>query len=80
MWREWIKSQGIRKVSSDLGMSYENTRCWALGLKLPEGKSLRKLVALAHGALSSLEFDLFLNSLAKDIMGVDLTSPHAVNE
>ncbi len=78
-WIDFIDMESIKRISNEIGVSNELVRLWAKKGHLPYGDNLKKFVALAHRRLSSRDFEIFLNSLAQDILGTSLSRSEAVN-
>jgi hypothetical protein len=70
MWRELIKKVGMQAVADALGLKYETVRGWCNDGLIPKVSTLKSLVAFMFKNLSSQEFELFINSLSQDIMGI----------
>lgn len=79
-WIDFIDMESIKSISNEIGVSNELVRLWARNGHLPYGDNLKKFVALANKKLSPENFEIFLNSLAQDVLGTTLLRSEAVNE
>lgn len=79
-WKTFILDRGIKQTAFELDLTKEMVRLWVNNLNLPVGKKLRILVSIAKRELSEDEFKAFMESLSKDIFGIEVPVAHAVNE
>ena len=55
-WRTWIKQQGIRQISKELGVTYECVRAWVNSDAQPKDVMKKRLVDSAEGAFGYESF------------------------
>jgi len=79
-WKIFIEKQGTRTIAASIGVSNELVRLWLKKGHIPYGENLKKFISTARERLSSADFERFLNSLSKDVLGIEVMRSHAVNE
>jgi hypothetical protein len=79
-WKAFIEKHGHKNIAQEIGVSNELVRLWVKKGHLPYGANLKKLIEVAFNKLSSSDFELFLDSLSRDILGVGVVRSAAVNE